>query len=172
MNQMTDRQEAFIRKLAEERAAEVTINPSWTTREASIEIDRLLKIKPPVKAPAAQAPRAGVTQDGMYRTPDGTIFKVQFNKASGDGRRCYAKELIIDTDAVRDEDGHIVEAAKVRFEYKSGAVLRLQADWKMTMEQAQAFGALYGTCVRCGRTLTREESIARSMGPICAGYFA
>jgi len=40
---------------------------------------------------------------------------------------------------------------------------------KMTLEEGKKYGAIYGVCVRCAATLTREESIERAMGPICAG---
>ncbi len=39
----------------------------------------------------------------------------------------------------------------------------------MTLEQAQEFGKLYGVCCRCAADLTDEDSIARGMGPVCAG---
>jgi hypothetical protein len=38
----------------------------------------------------------------------------------------------------------------------------------MTVEEAKAFGLLYGRCIVCGRTLTDEKSIADGIGPICA----
>ena len=40
---------------------------------------------------------------------------------------------------------------------------------RMTVEQAQAYGRLYGVCAVCGRTLTDETSIANGLGPICQG---
>lgn len=109
-------------------------------------------------------PRAqGVTKDGMYKDPTtDDIFKVQRNKAQGDGSRLYAKKLFIE-----DNNGK----TKLKFEYIRGLLSQIKPEWRMTLEQAQAFGELYGVCVRCGRDLTREESISRAMGPICAGYF-
>lgn len=102
------------------------------------------------------APSESVT-DGMYRDPQSeTIYKVQYNKAQGDGRRAYAKRLIV-------EDGN------VRFEYTSGAMRFIRPEWRMTLEDAKAFGALYGSCCVCGRTLTDENSIADGIGPVCAG---
>jgi hypothetical protein len=169
----TENQIRFIRKLAEERDANPGTVDQLTKQAASDLIGQLLKIRPVAKAQAlvAAKPVAKVTQDGMYRTPEGTIYKVQYNKAQGDGRRCYAKRLVIDHNAIRDEDGEIVEAAHVSFVYEAGAVLKLQSEWRMSLDEAKAFGALYGTCVRCGRTLTREVSIERGMGPVCSGAF-
>jgi hypothetical protein len=52
---------------------------------------------------------------------------------------------------------------------------RLVADVKagklprVSPEDAQRFGDLYGKCMRCGRTLTDANSIAEAMGKVCAG---
>lgn len=39
----------------------------------------------------------------------------------------------------------------------------------LTLDEAKTFGRMYGFCMRCGRTLTDEGSIAAGIGPICAG---
>jgi hypothetical protein len=44
----------------------------------------------------------------------------------------------------------------------------IKAEYRMTAEQASAFGALYGVCCNCFRELTREESMRRGYGPTCA----
>jgi hypothetical protein len=116
-----------------------------------------------------------VEQDGMYRNPQtGEIYKVQWNRGSGDGKRLYAKQLIMHVDGGRwtriplesflpkPEDTH------AEFQYAPGAMKFIRPEWRMSMEEARAFGALYGTCLRCGRTLTLEESIERAMGSTCA----
>jgi hypothetical protein len=106
-----------------------------------------------------------VEHDGMYMTPDGRIYKVQIaHHGSG---HLYAKKLVVESDAVRNEDGTIVHPARISFQYERGAINRLSADWRMSLEEAKEFGALYGRCVRCGKILTREESIERAMGPVC-----
>jgi len=110
--------------------------------------------------------RTPVTEDGMYRNPwNGDIFKVQWNKAaqqSGAAPRLYAKKLeVIGT----PEDGD----AEGTFVYAPGAFKLLRASWRMTLDEAKEFGALYGVCCRCGRTLTDEGSIADGIGPVCAG---
>jgi hypothetical protein len=117
-----------------------------------------------------------VTEDGMYRTPDGAIFKIQ--KAVHGSGRLYAKQLVVDLEngdrlarfMLGKHDAKQPNAS-VSFVYAPGAINRLSAEDKMTMEDAAKFGALYGTCCRCGRTLTDEESIAAGIGPICAGKF-
>lgn len=121
--------------------------------------------------------RTPVTKDGMYMTADGEIFKVQWNKAEGDGRRLYAKQMVGygQNDRIAARVTHFTKAnaeldlgLSISFEYAQGAMRWLTAEDRMTMEDAKAFGALYGTCVRCGRTLTLEESIERAMGRTCA----
>lgn len=107
-----------------------------------------------------------ITEDGMYRTASGAIYKVQF-AVHGSGN-LYAKRLVVLSEPMRDEEGTIVQAAEVSFEYERGAVQRLTREDKMTLAQAKEFGALYGTCCKCGKTLTKEESIAAGIGPVCA----
>lgn len=131
---------------------------------------RAAKPKPAAKGQKADTSER-ITEDGMYRTADGTIFKVQKAVALGNGS-LYAKRLVVLRDAERDENGTIVVPAEVRFEYAKGAVYRLRPEDKMTLDEAKAFGALYGTCCNCGRMLTNEESIAAGIGPICAKGFS
>lgn len=106
-------------------------------------------------------PRAGLPgprpelTDGMYKT-DAGIFKV-IHGVNGSGRQ-YAKLLVV------DEDGKTV-----RFTYALGAIRKLTEADAMSLEDAKAFGALYGVCCVCGRTLTDEESIAAGIGPVCVG---
>lgn len=94
-------------------------------------------------------------EDGMYIL-NGVIYKVQ-HAVHGSGRQ-YAKRLV-----PPDNQGERAE-----FIYAPGTVGWLRPEHRMTREQAREFGALYGTCVRCGRVLTREDSIERMMGRICA----
>lgn len=107
-----------------------------------------------------QAPRVTVrhTEDvpeGIHYV-DGTVLKVQV-AIHGSGRK-YVKELNTDTG---------------KFEYVGSRPLsRLSEDTLMKLEDAQEFGKLYGMCLKCGRTLTDEESIARGIGPICAEGWA
>lgn len=124
----------------------------------------------------AQTTGVRVTEDGMYRIADGTIFKVQWNRASGDGRRLYAKMLLIFIDGEKHTRPTKATAElwdkerdSIQFEYAPGAIFLLSPEDRMTKEEAREFGALYGTCIRCGRTLTLEESIDRMMGKTCAG---
>ena len=101
-----------------------------------------------------ETPGAAVTQDGMYRTADGTIYKVQV-AVHGSGN-LYAKRLVLDP-----------SGGDARFEYEPGAITRLRPSDRMTLEQAKEFGRLYGVCCKCGATLTDEVSIEAGIGPVC-----
>lgn len=127
------------------------------------------KAMPDAPRPAA-APRpvAEPVTEGMYRDPEtGNIFKVQ-RAVHGSGN-LYAKLMVVDQAWKRAEDGTVLTEGKAHFEYAAGVIRTLQAAWRMTLEQAKEFGALYGVCLNCSATLTREESIARGYGPVCAG---
>jgi hypothetical protein len=135
-----------------------------STAEASRQIDAtkasIAKMRQQVRnakvAQRATEPAAAPAEieAGMYIL-DGEIYKVQV-AVHGSGRP-YAKRLV---------PGEFGQAS---FEYARGIVRRLRPEHRMTLDQAREYGALYGVCVRCGATLTREESIERAMGPVCAG---
>lgn len=127
-----------------------------TKRGASALIDTLTDL--PRKTAAE---RADILEDGFYTLggQDGTgvevtkVYKVVTSPTSG---RQYAKVL----------EG-------TSWVYAPGGVraLRLRGGQPLTLEVAQNLGQLYGVCVRCGRTLTDEGSIAAGIGPICATKF-
>jgi hypothetical protein len=93
--------------------------------------------------------------EGFYHNAIG-IFKVVENQGSG---RRYAKKLE-------------VREGQPSWEYAPGAVMKLQANTRLSEATAARFGALYGVCICCMRLLDNEESIARGIGPVCfAKYF-
>ena len=137
-----------------------------SSKAASGLIDLLMQ--QPRKVEAKEAPKGEATE-GMHKVGD-RIFKVQ-RAVHGSGN-LYAKELVlVERDRVEIEDGVWHDFTAVQFEYAPGAMRLLSADTKMTLEEAKQFGALYGTCCACGRTLTNEDSIAAGIGPVCAGKF-
>jgi len=97
--------------------------------------------------------------EGMHKVGD-DIFKVQ--KAVHGSGHLYAKRLV-------PGEGY---GSKARFEYAPGVLKTLSAATLMSLDEAKAWGALYGTCCVCGRTLTNEDSIDAGIGPVCAGKFA
>lgn len=156
----TEKQTAFIGRLREERNLPATAMglDNLSKKKASEMISELLAMPKPVPAThvdAAPAAKAE-TPEGMHMIGE-DIFKVQ-RAVHGSGH-LYAKRLV---------PGHGY-GAKAKFEYAPGVLKTLSAATKMSLEKAKAFGALYGTCCVCGRTLTNEESIAAGIGPVCAG---
>jgi hypothetical protein len=125
---------------------------------ASRWIDRLIAKLGELRTAARQpAPGAPELADGTY-VLEGQIFKVR-HAVHGSGRQ-YASLLVPPAE----------EGADATWEYKGQAPLRqLTAEHLLTPELAKQYGALYGVCVRCGRTLTREDSIERMMGSTCYG---
>ena len=105
---------------------------------------------------APKTPKVELT-DGMYRTADGKIYKLQWNREK---TNLYGKELITET-----FDGETTSS----FVYAPGVTRRVTLDDKMTLEEAKEYGKLYSNCVVCGRKLTNEQSIAEGIGPICSG---
>lgn len=155
MSMASDKQIALIRRLAEERNISDEYPDSLLATltggfqgTASQHISRLFLIPKPRK-------ETDVTEPGMYLMGD-EIFKVQKSRERGN---LYAKKLI------PGEYGH------ASFDYAPGVVSKLTKDMLMTLEQALALSALYGTCVRCGRTLSDPKSVRRSIGPVCIKYF-
>lgn len=114
------------------------------------------------------APTAAVVeQDGIYRNPTtGEMWMVKWNRATGDGRGLYASRIVTLAEPVVDERGKVISKGKRRFDYVQGAIRRLLPSWRLTLEQAREFGALYGMCVY-GHVLTKPESIRKGIGPIC-----
>lgn len=98
---------------------------------------------------------------GMYRNPTtGDIFKVQ--KAVHGSGYLYAKKLHQVSPAGSNDPAAF-------FEIERGAIYKIELDWRMSVEDCKEFGALYGVCCVCARTLTRESSIEAGIGPVCAG---
>lgn len=112
---------------------------------------------------AAQVKTRKRASEGIYRKA-GSIYKVQ-TAVHGSGKE-YAKRLV-ETASIDKKTGK----PKWKFEYAPGFVYELREEHRLSLEQAKEFGALYGTCCVCGRTLTNEDSIEAGIGPICADKF-
>jgi hypothetical protein len=171
--QATAKQVAFIERLVGERyeGGPTAIVPGHTytllerlfpvrtKAAASALIERLLAMPKAAPALASQATHpADKAPEGMHKIGD-EIFKVQ--KAVHGSGHLYAKRLVAG-------EGY---GSKARFVYAPGVLKVLTTDTLMTLDEAKAWGALYGTCCVCGRTLTNEDSIEAGIGPVCAGKF-
>jgi hypothetical protein len=100
------------------------------------------------------APKAAANAPLGFHAFDGSVYKVVESKTGN----LYAKVLV---PSGTDKRGS--------WEYAAGAVRNLSADTKMSADDAAAFGHEHGICAICGALLTNPESIARGIGPICAG---
>lgn len=154
----TTNQISYIRSLLAQRVCDPSMISRaeridfLSSRDASALISDLQRAP---KRPSAAAVVAVEAPEGMHKVGD-RIFKVQ--KAVHGSGHLYAKRLV-------------QSGSNWSFEYAQGAMRLLSSDTRMSLDEAKAFGALYGTCCSCGRTLTDESSIAAGIGPICATKF-
>lgn len=151
----TKKQMDFIKKLIADRShyTEQDYNLASLSRDgASKLIDQLLatQVKTAVE----------VLLPGLYRTEDGSVYKVQRSKH----KHLYAKRMKPISGKRLNQKG---EEIGFDFEYAPGAVKALKADQRMTLEQAQAFGIKYGVCCACGAFLKEATSVKLGIGPVC-----
>lgn len=144
----------FAQSLADQFAAKGWLSEKQVAAGMKMRATMAAKAEAKKLAPA----KVMVTEAGMYKLGE-DIYKVQ--KAVHGSGNLYAKKLV-----PGPEFGD-----KAAFVYAPGAIKDLSANDRMTLDEAKAFGALYGTCCNCGRTLTDEGSIAAGIGPICAKSF-
>lgn len=183
MNTVTAAQVNFIKTLQAERrwedipAMETMVEDArrawkrgqFSKRDASLLIHDLGFMPVREVAPVIEE----VSIEGMHRL-DGKIYKVQV-AVHGSGRP-YAKVLVTEQvgtcggcEKCDGEDK--CPAFESRFEYAAGVVRRLSLETRLSLDEAKEYGAVYGCCCVCSRTLTKEESIAAGIGPVCAGKF-
>lgn len=169
----TDKQIAFLESLRASRTPDVPADAvkAWAQqvgkREVSKKIDSL-KALPVVAGPLSSKAQVAQQQakhqqepaDGIYYVEaTNEIYKV-YKMVHGSGRQGVKRLDWRDG----DKEG--------RFQYLGLAIRNLPANAVlMSKEQAQEFGRIYGFCVRCAATLTDDDSIARGLGPVCAGKF-
>lgn len=159
------KQIAFITRLATEPDHVRSLSGAAASRLIDDMLQRRVAPRAAV-ATAAPAPRAttpALTECGMYRTEDGTLYKVQ--KARG-SEHLYAKKLTRIGGERLTENNEVV---RWEFVYERGALYRLTPAMRLTLEQAKAFGIQYGVCCVCGAFLKDATSVAQGIGPICAG---
>lgn len=106
----------------------------------------------------ATTPRVG---EGLYLM-DGEVYQV-LRAVHGSGK-LYTKKMFKLTNPITQRDGRL---RLYGFDRVTGVFGKLRESMRMTPEQTAYYGKLYGCCVRCGLTLTRDESKDRMMGPVC-----
>lgn len=150
----SEAQVSFLRSLLTDRDASAVTVPTddldHLSRDQASTLIEQLKAAP---RRTTRHPQAVEVEAGIYLV-DGDVVKVQ--KAVHGSGHMYAKVLNPET---------------AKFEFVSGAIRRVRPEHKMTLDQAKEYGALYGICCNCGRTLTDETSIERAIGPKCAKRF-
>lgn len=110
-------------------------------------------------------------EDGIYIYEPGLghqdpEFFMIYHTVHGANQQVAKKLRLIPTDQVDDEGDETVEG---KWEYEGKGPLNfLTPEMKLDAERAGEYGRVYGFCIRCGRTLTDEDSKARGMGPVCA----
>lgn len=167
MNMVTDKQEAFIAKLAAGRALhpmdqELVENVQCLTRkDASALIDRLLAApKKSLPAPYTQA-----LEVGMYRTTEGDILRVYLGQQSG----MNLVKRVVGTPASGYSYDYVGSAHRV----SSGkSVLGIVEVTRLTLEEAKSWGKMTGHCIVCGRRLDDPVSVDAGIGPVCAKKFS
>jgi hypothetical protein len=107
-----------------------------------------------------------VPDEGLYVLDDERIVKIKSNKA-GTGR--YASVWVEIGGHRLTETGEYVNG---EWEYAPALRSFCKPESRMTIEQAKAFGVLYGKCAKCGRHLSDAKSVERGIGPVCARSFA
>lgn len=117
---------------------------------------------PPVLAQlivdAATKP-APVTEIGLYKKPNGVVFRVKVGKTSG---HLYAERLV---------KADKYNQTFAQFEYAPGALKELTADMRMTLAEVEEYNLDIVNCCICGRVLTKKSSKDAKIGPICASKY-
>lgn len=133
---------------------------------------RLRALFKPLEADAKRPVQVSGLDDGLYvRHSDGAVFKL-YHTVHG-RNELVAKELVIVKGEPDPYAAIPLPADKGTFEYRGKAPLRsLEGDKarRLTLDEARAFGAIYGQCCRCLAPLTHEISIALGIGPKCGEH--
>ena len=99
--------------------------------------------------------------EGLYLFNGDVIQVIRAVHGSG---KLYTKKMFKLAEPVEQRDGRL---RLYGFERVIGVMGQLRPEMRMNAEQTSHYGKLYGCCIRCGLTLTRDESKDRMMGPVC-----
>ena len=103
-----------------------------------------------------------VDEPGLYKMlweGDTVIYRVRQARSS---RRLYAEKIV-----VAESEGE----KSVDFVYNAKAMAWLRKSDRLTWLEARSFGAAYGACVACGRTLSDARSLVQGYGATCASNY-
>ena len=146
----TSSQISFLESLATSRviSAPLPVFATLTKSEASALIGELKNLPYVPRAPRTSAPASELVE-GIYFSRD-EVYKVKKSQAG----RLYALKLVGSS-----------------WSYDSAHIRGLAIENRITLEQASEFGIRTGVCAICGIPLTNLDSLARGIGPVCAGRF-
>jgi len=125
----------------------------------------VMHITCPAPEPVSATTAPTQVEPGIYIDGEGAIWKVQQNKAK---TSVYAKVWSNHNGERLTLGGEKVHG---EWDYVPGGIRTASTARRMTLDEAKAFILLYGSCVRCGRTLKAAESVERGIGPVCITYF-
>lgn len=109
-----------------------------------------------------------VLPSGFYAVPQGdTRLKLRVRLVK-EGK--WAGWVFVDDGAAYGQ-GRKYGSQRPGARYQGQCVEQLRAILENPREASAAYGRLVGVCGVCGRKLEDEESVARGIGPICAGKF-
>lgn len=104
---------------------------------------------------------------GLYQNPDNGKIYLAYHSQYLD--KMLAKELL--THLAPDVSGLTGDGlTKAKIPWSRGSsrdYLMLKTEWSVPIEKAAEFGKAFGFCMRCGRYLENDESVARGIGPKC-----
>lgn len=164
----TERQMAFIGDLHNaidpDNAAEALLaieqgDEPLSKADASKMIEHLIaqrgRVRQAEKVERQQTQRTtpSALDEGFYKASDGNIYQVM--------RARHGSHLL----------AKVLDPESGKFEYAGAAKRFVNADQRMTLEEAQEYGKQTGRCMVCGRLLRRKESVEAGIGPICARRF-
>lgn len=170
-NTASEKQFNFLRTLFQERQGNETAENlraalniireqgKVTPAVASETIEALLAI------PANGKPVAAEHKKGDIHVVDGQYVRIHIAQSTGNPYACVANIL---RPAVWAEDGTLVEAGEVEWEFVSGLVRKCTVENKATAEQAKQFSRLAGRCCFCSHAIDTPESTLVGYGPVCA----
>jgi hypothetical protein len=103
------------------------------------------------KAKQAASLPEKVTQEGVYHGHNGVYYRVKATLAG----KLWPHVI------TKTETG-------VEFTFSRDGFNHIEPKDRLTVEEVNALGLLFGRCVLCGKELTVKKSVLQGLGPICA----
>lgn len=125
-----------------------------------------------VEVEAAPLPEKPTITEGVWRLPDGTVYKVQTSRGYGGGEagRLYGKRLVWLDEPVEKVKRGKTYTVTGELVYEAGVPRTLREGYAVQLgdEDAAMVGSLASVCMFCGLDLTDERSQFAGYGKDCA----